>query len=180
MTSLLIGTVLHFHFSTVAMPSVLCWYFVPASWIQDYGPDSILLLLCPSGTLDNIRSIFPFACRCCRLPLQFGGFIGDLFHLSSDLDAELAAAISDLASVQRYEPDWLGFSSFAIHSTNTSAALPPLSCSCHAFDCGGGDSEKILLQSNANKMNIYPLVTGSDYIDRTGHLFRIILLYSGL
>jgi hypothetical protein len=29
-------------------------------------------------------------------------------------------------------------------------------------------------------MNIYPLVTGSDYIDRTGHLFRIILLYSGL
>jgi hypothetical protein len=51
---------------------------------------------------------------------------------------------------------------------------------CHAFDWGGDDSEEILLKCNANKSNIYPLTTGGDYIDRTGHSFCIQLLYSGL
>jgi hypothetical protein len=36
----------------------------------------------------------------------------------------------------------------------------------YAFDWGDYDSEEILLQCNANKLNIYPLTTGGDYIDR--------------
>lgn len=96
---------------------VLGWYFIPVSWLSDYGPGSIFFILCPTGTVNNIWSIYLFMCRFCKLPLQFCGIFGDLFNLSSDLDAELAAALSDLKSVQPYEPDWLGFSSFAFPSS---------------------------------------------------------------